>query len=214
MLPESLGLAAGGPWTDGDRAVVLLRRYFSQQDEPGEFTGSFFDTWHVGDPNEITGHDVLAVEFLSVRVPPQAVRRILGRDRDEITALLTEAPGPDEDLATYRSDLAAEPSLNDLWRLLNSYHDLGRVTASKILARKRPRLVPVFDSVVSGLVGVDDHYWNAWQQLFTSEPGLHARLIELRRVAGVSEQISALRVLDVVLWMYATSGSGASDANS
>lgn len=208
-LPESLGLAAGDPWTDNDRAVVLLRRYFSQQDEPAEFTGSFFDTWHVGDPNEITAHDVLAVEFLSVRVPPQAVRHILGRDRNEITALLNKV-GPDEDLATYQSDLSAEPSLNALWKLLNGYRGLGRVTASKILARKRPRLVPVFDSVVSGLVGVDDHYWSAWQELFRSAPGLHARLEDLRAVAGVPEQISVLRALDVVLWMHATSTSDAS----
>ncbi len=203
-LPESLRLDADAAWRSDDDAVVLVRRYFDRQDTDDEFTGSFFDEWRVGDPNEITADDLLAVEFLGVAVPPRAARAVLGPHRARIRLWL-EAAGEDRDLAgSPGRALHEDEALVALWRLLTGHRDVGPVIASKILARKRPRLVPIVDRKVCDLVGVHDHYWLAWGELFERHPHLDRRLQELRRASGAGPHVSTLRVLDVALWMHAT----------
>lgn len=90
-----------------------------------------------------------------------------------------------------------------LWPLLlREQHGIGYVTTSKLLARKRPRLIPVYDRVVRERTGGSDAFWSDLaEELRRDGRSLHDRLVRLRSESGVGDDISVLRVFDVIAWM-------------
>jgi len=73
------------------------------------------------------------------------------------------------------------------------------VIAGKLVARKRPRLIPVYDSVVRERVGHPEHFWAALNEDLRADNGaLHRRLVDIRRQSAIGEDISALRIFDIV----------------
>lgn len=108
----------------------------------------------------------------------------------------------DRDLATVHEPFA---DYGPEWALNQALRDLpgvGRTTASKLFARKRPKLRPIDDAVVTQVLGTKKKHWEPIRQALQPEAGnLHERLMSLHDRAGVPEQVSALRVLDVVTWM-------------
>jgi hypothetical protein len=94
-----------------------------------------------------------------------------------------------------------------LWGLLRAHHGVGPTTVSKIIARKRTALIPIFDSVVARVTGFpnSDGTWCAWHQAFSTDKEFTNR-IRLLREAVRLEHIPLLRILDVVLWMHGTHG--------
>ena len=80
---------------------------------------------------------------------------------------------------------------------------LGPTTTSKIIARKRPHLIPIEDSVVNRVIelGRGDS-WRLWWEAFQAEGDyLEERATKLRAEIGRPE-LSTLRVFDVMLWMW------------
>lgn len=80
---------------------------------------------------------------------------------------------------------------------------IGATIASKIMARKRLNLIPITDGRVSDLVGRTGDYWLQWYTAMTDGSRLPERLDEIKRKAGIKQNPSPLRVLDVILWMHA-----------
>ncbi len=84
----------------------------------------------------------------------------------------------------------------------------SETAATKLIARKRPHLVPIPDSVVTQQLGiVKGRYWlplHAW--LTADDNANHRHVVELRDAAGLGPEISALRVFDVLAWLV---GKGA-----
>ncbi|MFF3228784.1 DUF6308 family protein [Nocardia suismassiliense] len=167
------------------------------------FAGAYFDNWarRSDEANRFTADDLVAVTFLSVRVPPLAARALLDTHADRYAALLAQI-GPDRDLADEpQAPTPAWPA----WQFgdeLRALPRIGRTTASKLLARKRPRLLPIWDTVVAGVFGTrDDHLVPVWAALRRNDNQLSHRLRTIRGVAGLPEEISLLRVLDVIAWM-------------
>jgi hypothetical protein len=87
-------------------------------------------------------------------------------------------------------------------------NEFGEVRASKLLARKRPQLIPIFDQVVGCVYGFNTSrgYWK-WTHniLVTNDLEVVGQLSQIRGLAsqqnpGIAE-ISMLRVLDVAVWM-------------
>lgn len=73
--------------------------------------------------------------------------------------------------------------------------------AGKLLARKRPKLIPVYDSIVRCQFGAPKHVWlKLHDQLAENDGELGAALAEVRATVGVDDKVSILRVLDIVLW--------------
>ncbi len=72
------------------------------------------------------------------------------------------------------------------------------------MARKRPHLIPIYDSVVKRVVGMP-HSGDQWQRwvvaLQANDKALAQRLGEIRSESG-QQHLSLLRVLDIVLWMH------------
>ncbi len=199
-----------------NRAVGHIRTYFEKlPNGRPKYTGSRFETFGGGgdsnEPNRVTAADLIAVSMLSVHVPAQAALGILEDLDDEIESLLSQVPVEtriehlrDTDFATFFERGA--PTIA-LWRLFRQKEDtwgIGQTTASKILARKRPHLIPIYDSVIAAQVGIpnSDSQWELWFEAFQGDSGslLVNRLLTIREASG-QVHLSLLRVLDIVLWM-------------
>jgi hypothetical protein len=89
-----------------------------------------------------------------------------------------------------------------VWRLLESQCGVGWVTAGKLLARKRPALIPVYDDVVRCAFGQPQNIWKALHEALRQDDGIFRTTLEdLIKRAGIPVKVTPLRVLDVTLWM-------------
>jgi hypothetical protein len=187
--------------SDDDAARSLLRRYFgSPYRGPRSAVGAEFDAWAPGgDPNRFEADDLLAITFLSVRVPTEAVRKLLRDRADEFSGLLVEL-GPDRDLADEPEPLVDSWVGWELMRRLRSIPGVGHTTGTKLLARKRPRLRPIWDDLVAEVTG-SQRLWEPLRvRLRADDRALHRRLLRLRAEAGLPETVSVLRVFDAIAW--------------
>ena len=193
-------------------AAVLAAYYLPLSGKGGGYTGGQFDAFdpsgtRSASANTFTADDLVAVSLLSVDVPGRAAMQMLVLQHRRFETLLEDI-GPDRDLATEAS--VAETDFRpawDLWRALDALPGLGPTTVSKLMARKRPRLIPIFDSVIDATVlGSRGAMWSPMHTaLRENDYALHNRLLQIRTHAGLDESISALRVFDVLAWM---DGSG------
>lgn len=189
-------------------AVALLRGYFDVDafHAGGGFTGALFDTWDPtgtkgASPNSFTPDDLQAVAFLSADIGVRAAVELLDRQRARFETLLA-AVGPDRDLVDEAEPITADWPATVLNHALRELPDIGPTRASKLIARKRPRLVPIYDSVIdkhvlagSGRLGEPMRL-----ALRADDGALHRHLLEVRAAAGLNEAVSALRVFDVIAW--------------
>lgn len=178
-------------------AESLLADYFDPQ---GNFAGATFDLFGANDPGRVGPDDLLAVTMLDVSVRPLALRRLLdGEDGGRLAEILSALP---VDVDLWDADagvLAAVDQADDLLRALPGVHG---VVASKLLSRKRPRLVPVIDSVVLRQLGRRGDAFKSTRKalaVWLRDEPVRERLEALS--SPLPEGVSPLRVLDVVLWL-------------
>lgn len=194
-----------------DQAVPNLRRYFgiSLDLETVPFTGSRFE--HLagrGDrqpvANVVTADDLIAVQTLSVRIPAQVALDLLEGDLGlRMSELLGRVPHDVDMVEAEVTDLGDGAPAHTAWRVLCDQPGVGWVTAGKLLARKRPRLLPVYDQVVRCVLERPKSFWlELHGALRADNQALHRELMALRQAAGLPATVSALRVCDVVLWMH------------
>jgi len=193
-----------------DQALDELRKYFGTVAiaEPPSFTGSRFNTLAGGGArpdirDRVTAADLIAVQCLGVTVPASVALDLLdGHLGATISAHLRNIPcgiALGEDGA---HDHVEPGSPSDLaWHLLTEQHGVDWVIAGKILARKRPRLIPVYDRVVRCALRYPDSAWLWLDDLFRRNEAITDRLGLLHHVARLPELVPLLRVLDAVIWM-------------
>jgi hypothetical protein len=186
----------------------------------GAFTGPGFDTYGVGrfDPCAITGDDLIAVSMLSIGVStrqkgdltPDAILKIEPKAA-EVRRLL-EAMPIDRDLhslneSEFENLMGTGSPGEELYLLLRRAIGFPRVPTHKLMARKRPRLAPVRDSVTEGMLGLSRSpaWWRPWWEALTTEPRIPDRLASIR-LASDAADLSLLRIADIVLWMKGTAG--------
>ena len=172
------------------------------------YTGSQFDVWDGGGDraqvaNVFTDADIVAVSMLSVDVPAQAVIELMLRRRGELTELLENIPA-NVDLHRAPAELIKDGSTAwRLWETLDSIPGLGDTTVSKLLARKRPRLLPIYDKYVAQYLGPVRDYWEALRHALSADNDeLALRLRGIGDRVGASG-LSILRVFDIVAWRSA-----------
>lgn len=200
---------------DAERVADDLRRYFGIGLPPGPpgagvgvFTGGRFEHLAGGGDrrqvaNRFTAEDLIAVQTLSVTVPaPVALDLLEGPLGAQLSELLRDIPA-DTDLADADASVVVAGSpAHQAWSLLENQHKVGWVIAGKLLARKRPRLLPVYDRVVRCALGRPLSFWTELRTALGENDGaLHHRLLDLRQSAGLPQTVSALRVADVAIWM-------------
>jgi hypothetical protein len=178
-----------------DRAIAT---YFS---EP-EFAGMTFSDLGRNPPDEIIADDLLAVSLLDITWRPQAVRVLLGSHQRQLSGMLAAIPRA-TDLWDASSDTLRP--IDAMWDALTAIDGVGTASATKLLARKRPRLCPISDSVVNKAVDVPHRTWDVLRCLL-QDPAARAELEALRPSSAAGATL--LRILDVALWAtYSRSGA-------
>ncbi len=168
-----------------------------------EFAGMTFSDLGVNPPGEIVADDLLAVALLDITWRPQVVRILLDSHRRELSALLAEIP-QDVDLWDASDDALRQIDL--MWDVLTGIEGIGTASATKLLARKRPRLCPISDSLVIKAVDVPGRTWDVLRCLLR-DPGARTDVEALRPAAAAGA--SLLRVLDVALWVSRSKSAAA-----
>jgi hypothetical protein len=193
-----------------DRSVEDLCTYFNvRAGGPPLYTGAKFELLNDGGSRDevrdkITPWDLLAVQCLGLTVPTSvALELIEGQLGEELGTLLREVP---TNVALGEADADKHvrdgSPANQAWRILEAQDDVGWVIAGKLMARKRPHLIPVWDNVVRCAFGRPRNAW-LWLDglLRQHDSGLKEQLDELHHAAQLPELVSRIRVLDVVIWM-------------
>lgn len=183
-----------------DNAAHVLARYLNFRD----YSGAWFDT--IGGPGDapdvayrFTPADLVAVSTLSVPIPGWVAVELLHRRAHEFSALLTAVPQDTDLHEATDEDLDTVFALQDA---LDTVAKVGHVTRSKLLARKRPRLIPIRDQhVLLALVGRKyGRLTRPLRDALRDNPELLDRLDSLRS-QHPDQPLSFLRVLDIVVWM-------------
>ncbi|WP_165497100.1 DUF6308 family protein [Rhodococcus sp. ABRD24] len=193
---------------DDDAAVEVLQEYYRRPwVKTGRLrSGALWDEWDSTgtrrrDVDVFTADDLVAVTLLSVAVSPDGADIVLRERRDEFAEMLAEV-GPDRDLVDEVDEMTAE---SPAWRLetaLWTVPSVGRTVASKLIARKRPRLYPIYDRVVGEVLGTKRAHLEPVRQALRANDGeLHRRLVALREQAQLSGAVPPIRILDVLAWM-------------
>ena len=148
---------------------------------------------------------MLAVTLLGVEHGIGRVSLATIEDKqDEITSLLSQIPVAALHEVAY-DVIGQDPAAWRLWALLCAAGGEHRsVTACKLLARKRPALLPVYDAVVATQLGEPRDIWRCYWTWFNDKPSRIQDTEALRADVGGVDDISLLRCLDVALWMFGT----------
>lgn len=201
------------PLWDEQYARHLLRRYWATlPDGFPAYTGSRFERFAGGGDrpaaaNRFTADDLVAVATLSVQIPATAALRLLEPGSAELyNALLAHIPSGVR-LEDADSDLIADGSpVWKLWDLLQEIDGIGSVRAGKLLARKRPHLIPVYDHVIKHVFERDASDLTFWSDLHCAlrahDQRLRRHLEACRAGAGFGDEISLIRVLDTMAWLH------------
>lgn len=202
-----------------------LAHYYATR---SEYCGSTFASITPNPPNDVVAADLHAVSMLSVRVEPYATRQLLepGPARMRVLECLSAVPS---DVGLGCAD---DKVMDAMWDLQVAFKSALAppksatsnrwVTAAKLSARKRPNLIPVRDSVVTGALGNSSDarvYWRTLQACL-NDPDVQQELVIVREqlarasaacsfvahdgtqeVSPVVAETSALRLIDVALWM-------------
>jgi hypothetical protein len=167
----------------------------------------------------ITDSDLIALTMLGIRVTGHEALAITRDRAGEIRRLLGSIPAHariEDDHADRL--LKSDGPAWELWKLLRNIQDrtkptkLGPVAAGKLLARKRPDLIPISDSRTAKAFGrlgpgADMHWWEAVRAA-ALDPRKEADgktlwnyLASLRDTPG-GAHLPTLRVLDILAWMH------------
>jgi hypothetical protein len=187
-----------------------LAKYFTI-DGKGH-TGSQFELLISGsDPSRFTERDLVALSTLNVEVPARAALWILSPEgQAQTSALLAGIPnGVDIWKPEVENAFADDGKLMQLWDCLGKANwptaalggGLGGSTKrSKLIAAKRPRLVPVLDKVVKDTLPKSENYWRAFQDVLRDESCRESLTLATNHDC-VPPGVSLLRRIDVVIWM-------------
>ena len=206
-------------------AFKLCKRYFGNTGRD-VFTGREFGLEYQFEPNIVTADHLTAVQRLSMKrniFPKEQAAAFAKIPRVfELLALISDAPL--REMPNYLAH-SVEHQGGDvaccewgppdaLWQEMKRVNQFGGlVTRSKLLARMRPNLIPIFDGVVGTALGIrvdgkiQYSIWGTFQEV-VSDDEIWSYLVYVRgrlfaELTGRKylEGVTPLRVLDVILWM-------------
>jgi hypothetical protein len=159
------------------------------------FAGMTFSDLGQNPPCEITADDLLAVSLLDITWRPQVVRIVLVSHKQELSGLLASIP---QDVDLWDASREALMNIDLMWNALTSIEGIGTASATKLLARKRPRICPIGDSLVIKAVDVPGRTWDVLRCLL-QDPAARAEVEALR--PAEAKGASLLWILDIALWV-------------
>ena len=99
-------------------------------------------------------------------------------------------------------------AVDELWPVLCGLPGVHDSVASKLLARKRPHLAPITDSVIVAAVSTPGWTWPTIRRCFQDTVFRHG-VEEVRPDCRGAGDASLLRVFDIALWMRYSSSAAA-----
>lgn len=176
----------------------LVDQFYSSH---GTFAGDTFLALVPNEPNKFSPSDLLAITLLEVNVAPLGVRRLLpgGRLAPTVSMLLERVP---LGVPIWEATDAALGWATCLWHILDQHvPNVGPTTAGKLLARKRPELIPIVDETVTrALKCTKTTYWSTFREVL----GTRKRRGQLE---ALRPGYPLLRTLDTVIWMHNSESS-------
>ncbi|NWL25779.1 hypothetical protein DM794_01655 [Paenarthrobacter ureafaciens] len=187
-------------------------------DNPGRSAYPAYDAYPGSCTGEIGRQDLLAIVLLNVSDQPVATYYALESLIEPLNVLLSS---PD---ITGTLDVAKPATLDavaKLFSVLDKDRPKGvRMTkVSKVIARKRPGLIPVFDRFVrhcytgcanAPVPSVDGRTWEAYSRswLEAVQHDLRSQLTHWEDLASIAPgpKISPLRALDIIAWRAGQGG--------
>ena len=187
---------------------------------PRQFSGSLFDSIGGGGDrpdveNTITREDVLAVAAVNAPMPAAVASLLLSQPASgRLATWLRQLP---TDIDLWDSDDDTLATATKAWDEIRTIHEAGTAAtanggfaATKLLARKRPRLIPLYDEKVRSVVYLAEgaSWWFSLRDAMRvdgEDNEVRFRVCAAMREADVG-YVSVLRGLDVILWSYAHLG--------
>jgi hypothetical protein len=198
------GLAVDlGDWFEEHNAEVKTNfdRYFGGHRDD-LFTGRHFEHYSaMGNPNRFEPSDLLAIEALSIGLPKEVAAQLFLEEVDYFSELLADIPANIDMWDVPRSVMEDGSRAAELHtRLRENLDDVDWVKAGKLLASKRPRLVPILDDFVKSVLRPPiGRFWVC----------LYDQLVDQKRRKKIAEicscapdHVSLLRRIDVAVWMH------------
>jgi hypothetical protein len=179
---------------EAPKSSELVAAYFGAT---SSFSGDTFDSVGTNDPFTFSVDDLLALTMLDVGLKPPAVRAVLGPGQVRLSELLRAIP---HDQPLWEATGETLSAANDLFVELDALPAVGAVNAGKLMARKRPRLIPVIDKhVIAALQAPKGTYWTTMRDAL----GMNELWQQVERTlrGSTPSSVSTLRLLDVAIWM-------------
>lgn len=198
-----------------DRAGAVLQAYFSAPGDknPGYIGGA----WDAFDPsgtrsanvNTFTAEDLVACSFLAAPISGRAAREILGGQAVALGERFARIDPGLEFVAVDGTRGEQFRPVRELYTALVRLPSVGPMRATKLMARKRPNLVPIVDQVIRRSVfpGLREQWAPLIAALRADDCRLHRHLHELHAAAELPEAVTTLRVFDILAWMDGTGSS-------
>lgn len=200
---------------DGDVAAAI--RHF-RDPEMAHFSGRRFDS--VGpsetDPNCFEAADLIAVSTLSMPIGVSdqlngGIRRHsvewIHSNGSLIREFLERVPNvgmEDLDSEGFEAVLGDSGPATQLYNLMRRDASeggawMGVTATSKLLARKRPALIPIRDRVMATSLSAGKDWWRPWWEALQLSD-VRERIEEVRSFANAGD-LSLLRTADIAIWM-------------
>ncbi|MEO8555153.1 MAG: DUF6308 family protein [Actinomycetota bacterium] len=183
---------------------------------PRQFSGSLFDSFGGGGDrpeveNQITSDDLLAVAAVNAAMPAVVTNQLLseplsGRLTARLRQLATDVDLWDAEDEVLTVAAEAYEQIRSIHPIVSGYGE-GWAAANKLLARKRPRLIPMYDAKVRRVANLAEgaSWWFSLRHAMHvdgEDNEIRYRVCAAMREADIG-YVSVLRGLDVILWSYA-----------
>jgi hypothetical protein len=190
------------------------------------YSGRAFGIGYAKTPNAISIADLEALKLLKVARNIEVRRQAAAfAGLPQVAELLSVMPDtPVREMPDYIHHSTAHPQgdagcckwgpADCLWYEVAKVKQFGSfVVRSKLLARKRPNLIPIYDAFVGGALGIgtirhlDYSMWGTMQLVTQSErvwvtvTAIHESLRANHAESPFLEGLTPLRTLDIILWM-------------
>jgi Family of unknown function (DUF6308) len=158
-------------------------------------------------PSTITATDIVAVSMLGVNIPAMTAIDLLEDRAVEINGALALIPHYPLHTVEHATIGPGSKAI-EMWKTVRSRkQSMGPTKTAKLLARKRPHLLPVYDQRIADRLTLPEDDWTWWWKWW--QDAKHVQGIEdLRRAAATDSvgrdiaEVSLLRILDVAVWRY------------